>query len=203
LGSAVNTANGITSLSPLNITVPSGATLGETRMRIVSVEASDPAPLSCGTQLYGEAEDYKLLIIPPTGLPVELLYFEGFGYQHYNTLKWSTASEYNSDYFSLERSVNGEQWDYVGTTKATGNSTQVVNYLYVDNFRFNGFIYYKLNQFDFDGNFKVYGPISINNTHTNKKVVKYINILGQEVSSETNGFIFEVYEDGTMRKIIR
>jgi hypothetical protein len=203
LGSALNTANGITSLSPLNITVPSGATLGETRMRIVSVEASDPAPLACGTQLYGEAEDYKLLITPPTGLPVELLYFDGFGYQHYNTLKWSTASEHNSDYFSLERSVNGEQWDYVGTTKATGNSTQVVNYLYVDNFRFNGFIYYKLNQFDFDGNFKVYGPISINNTHTNKKVVKYINILGQEVSSETNGFIFEVYEDGTTKRIIR
>jgi hypothetical protein len=203
LGSAINTANGITSLSPLNITVPSGATLGETRMRIVSVESSNPAPLACGTQLYGEAEDYKLLIIPPTGLPVELLYFDGFGYQHYNTLKWSTASEHNSDYFSLERSVNGEQWDYVGTTKATGNSTQVVNYLYVDNFRFNGFIYYKLNQFDFDGNFKVYGPISINNTHTNKKVIKYINILGQEVNSETNGFIFEVYEDGTMRKIIR
>jgi hypothetical protein len=203
LGSAVNTVNGITSLSPLNITVPSGATLGETRMRIVSVEASDPVPLACGTQLYGEAEDYKLLIIPPTGLPVELLYFKGFGYQHYNTLKWSTASEYNSDYFSLERSVDGEQWDYVGDTKATGNSTQVVNYLYVDNFRFNGFIYYKLNQFDFDGNFKVYGPIVINNTHTNKKVVKYINMLGQEVSSETSGFIFEVYEDGTMGGIIR
>ena len=203
LGSALNTANGITSLSPLNITVPSGATLGETRMRIVSVESSDLAPLACGTQLYGEAEDYKLSIIPPTGLPVELLYFEGFGYQHYNTLKWSTASEYNSDYFLLERSVDGEQWDYVGTTKAMGNSTQVVDYLYVDNFRFNGFIYYKLNQFDFDGNFKVYGPISINNTYTNKKGVKYINLFGQEVSSETNGFIFEVYEDGTNRRIIR
>jgi len=203
LGSAINTANGITSLSPLNITVPIGATLGETRMRIVSVEASDPAPLACGTQLYGEAEDYKLSIIPPTGLPVELLYFEGFGNQHYNTLKWSTASEHNSDYFLLERSIDGEQWDYVGTTKAMGNSTQVIYYLYVDNFRFNGFVYYKLNQFDFDGNFKMYGPISINNIHTNKKVIKYINIMGQEVSSETNGFIFEVYEDGTMKKIIR
>lgn len=203
LGSALNTTNGITSLSPLNITVPSGATLGETRMRIVSVESSDPAPLACGTQLYGEAEDYKLSIIPPTGLPVELLYFEGYGYNHYNTLKWSTASEYNSDYFLLERSVDGEQWDYVGTTKSMGNSNQVVNYLYVDNFRFNGFIYYNLYQFDFDGNFKTYGPISINNTYTNKKVIKYINVLGQEVNSETNGLVFEVYEDGTMRKIIR
>jgi hypothetical protein len=151
----------------------------------------------------GTTGTFGILANSPVSLPVELLYFEGFGYQHYNTLKWSTASEYNSDYFSLERSVDGEQWDYVGTTKATGNSTQVINYLYVDNFRFNGFIYYKLNQFDFDGNFKVYGPISINNTHTNKKVVKYINILGQEVSSETNGFIFEVYEDGTTKRVIK
>ena len=151
----------------------------------------------------GTTGTFGILANSPVALPVELLYFEGYGYSHYNNLKWSTASEYNSDYFSLERSVDGEQWDYVGTTKATGNSAQVVNYLYVDNFRFNGFIYYKLNQFDFDGNFKVYGPISINNTYTNKKVVKYINILGQEVSSETNGFIFEVYEDGTMKKIIR
>ena len=84
-----------------------------------------------------------------------------------------------------------------------GNSTQVVDYLYVDNFRFNGFVYYKLIQFDFDANFKTYGPISINNTHTNKKVMKYINILGQEVDSDTKGFILEVYEDGTMKKIIR
>ena len=84
-----------------------------------------------------------------------------------------------------------------------GNSNQVINYLYVDNFRFNGFVYYKLYQFDFDGNFKTYGPILINNTYTNKKVIKYINILGQEVSSETNGFIFEVYEDGTTKRVIK
>jgi hypothetical protein len=151
----------------------------------------------------GTTGTFGILANSPVALPVELLYFEGYGYSHYNTLKWSTASEYNSDYFSLERSIDGTQWDYVGTTKATGNSTQVVNYLYVDNFRFNGFVYYKLNQFDFDGMFKTYGPISINNTFTNKKVIKYINILGQEVSSETNGFIFEVYEDGTTKRVIK
>ena len=151
----------------------------------------------------GTTGTFGILANSPVALPVELLYFEGFGYQHYNSLKWSTASEHNSDYFLLERSVDGEQWDYVGTTKATGNSTQVVNYLYVDNFRFNGFVYYKLNQFDFDGMFKTYGPISINNTFTNKKVIKYINLIGQEVNSDTKGFIFEVYEDGTMKKIIR
>lgn len=151
----------------------------------------------------GTTGTFGILANSPVALPVELLYFEGYGYSHYNTLKWSTASEYNSDYFSLERSIDGTQWDYVGTTKSMGNSNQVINYLYVDNFRFNGFVYYKLYQFDFDGNFKTYGPILINNTYTNKKVIKYINILGQEVSSETNGFIFEVYEDGTTKRVIK
>lgn len=203
LGSALNTTNGITSLSPLNITVPSGATLGETRMRIVSVEASDPAPLACGTQLYGEAEDYKLTITPPTGLPVELLYFDGITYPLFNSLKWSTASEHNSDYFEVERSVDGEIWKVVGSKLASGNSTVVINYSYLDSFDDLVIHYYRLKQVDYDGQYKVYGPIGLDNTKSVKKVVKYINILGQEVSSETNGVIFEVYEDGTMRKIIR
>jgi hypothetical protein len=151
----------------------------------------------------GTTGTFGILANSPVSLPVELLYFEGFGYQHYNTLKWSTASEYNSDYFLLERSIDGEQWDYVGTTKGMGNSTQVADYLYVDNFRFNGFIYYKLNQFDFDGNFKIYGPIALDNTISVKKIVKYVNLFGQEVHSDTKGFIFEVYEDGTNRRIIR
>jgi hypothetical protein len=63
--------------------------------------------------------------------------------------------------------------------------------------------YYKLRQFDFDGQNKVYGPISIDNTKKSKEIVKLINILGQEVNQDTKGLIFEVYEDGTMEKIIR
>jgi hypothetical protein len=203
LGSALNTTNGITSLSPLNITVPSGATLGETRMRIVSVEASDPAPLSCGTQLYGEAEDYKLTITPPTGLPVELLYFEGSPYPSFNSLKWSTASEHNSDYFDIERSIDGEIWKVVGNKLASGNSTVVINYSYLDSFDDLVIHYYRLKQVDYDGQYKMYGPIGLDNTKSFKKVVKYINLIGQEVNSDTKGFIFEVYEDGTMKKIIR
>ena len=203
LGSALNTANGITSLSPLNITVPSGATLGETRMRIVSVEASDPVPLACGTQLYGEAEDYKLLIIPPTGLPVELLYFDGVTYPSFNSLRWSTASEHNSDYFEIERSIDGEIWKVVGSKLASGNSTVVINYSYLDSFDDLVIHYYRLKQVDYDGQYKVYGPIGLDNTKPVKKVVKYINLFGQEVNLDTKGFIFEVYEDGTMKKIIR
>jgi hypothetical protein len=41
------------------------------------------------------------------------------------------------------------------------------------------------------------------NTIKVKKVVKYVNLMGQEVGPEVKGVVFEVYEDGTSKKIIR
>lgn len=203
LGSALNTTNGITSLSPLNITVPTVSTLGETRMRIVSVESSDPSPLSCGTQLYGEAEDYKLIIIPPTGLPVELLYFEGTQYSTFNILKWSTASEQNSSHFDLESSNDGTNWKIITTNSASGNSNEELHYSYID-YNLNELTYYRLQQFDIDGKFETYGPIIITRTITDKKIIGYINLLGQNIDPKyMTGVIIEIYEDGTMKKIIK
>jgi len=44
----------------------------------------------------------------------------------------------------------------------------------------------------------------LDNRIKEKKIVKYINLMGQEVTpNNTIGIIFEVYEDGTIRKIIR
>ena len=64
--------------------------------------------------------------------------------------------------------------------------------------------YYRLIQFDNDGKFKIYGPISAFKTITNKKIVKYINLMGQEVNPNyVNGVVIEVYDDGTMIKIIK
>ena len=148
-------------------------------------------------------DNFELHEIVNISLPVELLYFEGSPYPSFNSLKWSTASEHNSDYFEIERSVDGEIWKVVGSKLASGYSTSVINYSYLD--VFNDFLihYYRLKQVDRDGQYKIYGPISLDNTKSFKKVVKYINLLGQEINPNTNGFMFEVYDDGTMKKIIR
>jgi len=136
-------------------------------------------------------------------LPVELLYFEGSTYPTFNNLRWSTVSEYNSDYFEIENSIDGTNWKSVGIKDASGNSNQKINYGYsvmFENFCVN---YYRLLQYDFNGQNKTYGPIALDNTRQTKKIVKYVNLLGQEVSGDEKGVILEVYEDGTMRKIIR
>ena len=185
------------------ITIPSDAVTGDVLMRVLSVWNSTPnidAYYSLGYG-YGEIEEYTVRI--SVALPVELMYFEGTPYPSFNSLKWSTASEHNSDYFEIERSVDGEVWKVVGSKLASGNSTVVINYSYLDSFDDLVIHYYRLKQVDYDGQYKVYGPIGLDNTKPVKKVVKYINLFGQEVNLDTKGFIFEVYEDGTNRRIIR
>lgn len=68
LGTATNVTNGISSSCPLAITVPAGATAGETRMRIQS-KYSSATGNSCLTGFDGEVEDYGIIICTPPSSP--------------------------------------------------------------------------------------------------------------------------------------
>jgi hypothetical protein len=136
-------------------------------------------------------------------LPVELLYFEGIKHPLFNLLKWSTASEYDSDYFKIEKSVDGENWSNISTITASGNSTQEIKYSIIDSNIDPIINYYILKQVDYNGEYKIYGPISVDNTNSFKKIIKCVNILGQDINQYTKGILFEIYEDGTSRRIIR
>ena len=138
-----------------------------------------------------------------TPLPVELTHFEGTPYPLWDVIKWTTASEHNSSHFDLEISNDGENWGFITKKQAAGNSQQNINYSHINYNNKGGIFYYILKQYDIDGKNKIYGPISVNRTESTKKIIKYVNALGQEVNLETKGIIFEVYDDGTTKKIIR
>jgi hypothetical protein len=80
LGSAADTANGSTDQSILSITIPSGASLGNTVMR-VSSRYSDPDPItyptSCMQDFDGEVEDYTIIVEDVTA-SIDDIAFEGF-----------------------------------------------------------------------------------------------------------------------------
>lgn len=59
MGTASGT-NVSTSASPKSVTVPAGATLGSTRMRVMTRVTS--APTSCDNFSFGEAEDYTIIV---------------------------------------------------------------------------------------------------------------------------------------------
>lgn len=136
-------------------------------------------------------------------LPVELLYFQGVNKGSENYLEWSTASENNSDYFIVQNSTNGLDWEYVSKEPSAGNSTAKIHYSINHEFNTKCINYYKLLQYDYDGNHKEYGPISIDNTSKNSKIIRMINLAGQEVNEDYKGFVIEMYENGEVIKRLR
>jgi hypothetical protein len=86
-------------------------------------------------------------------LPIELLTFTAKICDKNVCLDWSTATETNNDFFTVERSLDGINFEQVGIVNGAGNSTVVLNYSLVDNAPLNGLSYYRLKQTDFNGAF--------------------------------------------------
>ncbi|MEN9304577.1 MAG: hypothetical protein RL264_3006 [Bacteroidota bacterium] len=87
-------------------------------------------------------------------LPVELLNFTAVAFGRKTKLDWQTASEHNNDYFTVERTFDGEHFEIVGTADGSGNSNQLLSYSLFDENPANGYNYYRLKQTDFDGTSK-------------------------------------------------
>lgn len=97
----------------------------------------------------------------PVYLPIELLSFTGINQGDKNYITWVTSAEVNNDYFTLERSVNGYEWEEVGTQKGAGTSQRPKYYSMYDEKPYFPVTYYRLKQTDFDGEYKYFDVISV------------------------------------------
>ena len=88
-----------------------------------------------------------------TPLPITLLSFTANETANGININWQTASEVNNDYFTVERSINGYDWETLLTIEGAGNSNTVLSYAAVDRNPYHGHSYYRLKQTDFDGQF--------------------------------------------------
>lgn len=84
-------------------------------------------------------------------LPVTLLEFAAHPQEEKVLCKWVTASEINNDYFIVQRSKNGIDFNDIGLVDGHGNSSTPLHYTFTDNSPYSGISYYRLKQFDFDG----------------------------------------------------
>jgi hypothetical protein len=84
-------------------------------------------------------------------LPVELIYFKARCENKKVSVTWSVASQVNNNYFTVERSPDGINFNVVGIIEGNGNSSQLHNYSFVDADPLTGTSYYRLKQTDFDG----------------------------------------------------
>jgi hypothetical protein len=105
-----------------------------------------------------------VILTPIQGLPVELISFTANCNESGDqvTVNWVTASEHNSSHFVIERSIDGGTWENMHVVPAAGNSTALNEYTFVDtDARGYENLYYRLVQFDNDGVYEVYGPVSV------------------------------------------
>jgi hypothetical protein len=96
-------------------------------------------------------------------LPVEITAFNVKANTSENVLSWETASETNNDFFTVERSYDGLEFETVDFITGAGNSSDSRLYSYNDkNFSRNSeWVYYRLKQTDFDGTFSYSNIISV------------------------------------------
>lgn len=88
---------------------------------------------------------------PP--LPITLLYFNGLNEHSYNSFSWSTATEINNDYFTLEKATDAVNFRAVVKTNGAGNSNAPLIYSIIDYYPTEGLSYYRLKQTDFNGGY--------------------------------------------------
>lgn len=86
-------------------------------------------------------------------LPIELIEFTGKCDAENVVLSWKTASELNNDYFTIEKSNDGENWMDLTKVKGAGNSLRALHYSYTDSEKNNSFNYYRLKQTDYNREF--------------------------------------------------
>ena len=94
-------------------------------------------------------------------LPVELVYFRAEPTVNQVRLSWATASERNSERFSVERSQSLSEFVSIGNVIAAGESARLLGYGLNDVRPLPGTSYYRLVQIDRDGQSKTSKPVSV------------------------------------------
>jgi hypothetical protein len=143
-----------------------------------------PASLFCNVaavQIHGVGIPAQTVNVPLAAggpLPIQLINFNTEAQKDKVKINWSTASESNNDYFTIERSTDAAIWTVIKTIKGAVNSSSLKNYESFDEKPVVGTSYYRLKQTDLNGKFN----------YSDSKVVKY--------TSGDNIFAFPVPNTG-------
>ena len=84
-------------------------------------------------------------------LPIDLESFTAQEADCQVALEWTTASERNNAYFSIERSADGRNFEAIHKANGAGDSYERITYNYVDESPLTGKNLYRIRQVDFDG----------------------------------------------------
>ncbi len=92
-------------------------------------------------------------------IPVELSDFRAFPVKDAGVrLEWQTATEESNDYFQIEHSKDGQNFNAIGQVEGAGTTREARSYTFTHDLPQPGANYYRLKQVDFDEAFS-YSPV--------------------------------------------
>lgn len=122
-------------------------------------------------------------------LPVELTRFEAVANGDAVDISWTTASEKDNAFFTIEKSRDGISFETLTTRNGAGNSTSVTNYHEQDGKPFEGISYYRLKQQDLSGRFSYPALVSVDrNQYMDAKIVVFPNPSDGNINLIVKGF---------------
>ncbi|MFY0593161.1 T9SS type A sorting domain-containing protein [Roseivirga sp.] len=99
----------------------------------------------------GEGFYYTLGSIENDALPIQLIEFKAEAKSSNVALSWSTASEENNAFYSIERSADGIEYEVIARLDGAGTSDGLNEYSFTDQSPLKGLSYYRLKQTDVGG----------------------------------------------------
>lgn len=100
------------------------------------------------------------ILIDGCTFPLELLNFYGIPNLNTVDLFWVTTNEVNTDYFVIEKSYDGIQWEQIGYVNTTNEYQFNSYYNFTDEAPKNN-NYYRLKQYDIDGVYEIFHTICV------------------------------------------
>jgi hypothetical protein len=99
------------------------------------------------------AGTYKPIVLSSVNapLPIQLTSFKAYCGNGKEQLIWTTASENNNDFFTIERSDDGVTFRDIGTVNGNGTTMQMHQYTFTDPQAVLASTYYRLRQTDYNG----------------------------------------------------
>jgi hypothetical protein len=137
------------------------------------------------------------------GLPIEILEYKAVVKGNEVEIWWTTASENNNSFFTLEKSADSKNFTLLNTVEGAGNSTSPIRYETMDQNPYFGTNYYRLSQTDFDGNKSPIGVVAVELGGINIYPNPANDILHIEISSNNNCWIEirDIYGNIVLREL--
>jgi hypothetical protein len=147
-------------------------------------------------EIHGPNLSSRFLSIPiGNPLPIELLNFDVTNEKDKVNINWSTASERDNDYFTIERTTDGINYEKIGEVKGAGTSSSQNDYKFTDYNPIKGISYYRLSQTDYNGQMEIFDPKSIEVKEKNNISIVYPN---PTTNSKINVNVFKTENEVTL-----